>query len=133
MARTTWQPSLVLPVSEGRDHMRGRVGAPVTLVEYGDFECPHCGAAYPVVEAIRERMSDAICFVFRHFPISTIHPHAEPAAEAAEAAGAQGRFWEMHHAIFARQDLLAAEDLVARAVALGLDAPRFETELLNHA
>src|SRR5207253_9541127 len=76
-----------------RDHIRGPVTAPITLLEYGDYECPYCGAAHPIVHEVRRRMGKRLCFVYRHFPLTNVHPHAEPAAEAAEAAGAQGRFW----------------------------------------
>src|SRR3954465_15059402 len=82
------------------DHRKGREDAPITLVEYGDFECPYCGAAYPVVQAVRRLLGDELRTVFRHFPLKEGHPHAEHAAEAAEAAGAQGKFWEMHDQLF---------------------------------
>ncbi|MDX6422977.1 MAG: hypothetical protein QOI67_448, partial [Gaiellaceae bacterium] len=96
MSKTTWHTDLTLPVDEARDHIQGPPSAAVTLVEYGDYECPYCGAAYPIVKDLQARMGDRLRFVFRNFPISTSHPHAERAAEAAEAAGAQGSFWEMH-------------------------------------
>jgi protein-disulfide isomerase len=132
MSFTTWDGVLVLPVIAGRDHIRGRLDAPLTLLEYGDFECPYCGAAHPMVEAIRAEMGEALQFVFRHFPLTTVHPHAWDAAEAAEAAGAQGQFWEMHDSLFEDQLHLATPDLLARAVTLGLDVDRFEAELANH-
>jgi protein-disulfide isomerase len=122
---------LVVAVNEARDHIRGPRRAPLTLVEYGDFECPHCGAAHPVVEAVRRRLGDQMRFVYRHFPLANIHPHAEPAAEAAEAAGAQGRFWEMHDLLFEHQDMLEDRDLLAYAHAIGLDIPRFVAEMEN--
>ena len=122
-------PHLVLPVSEARDHIRGPRKAPLTLVEYGDFECPHCGAAHPVVEAVRRRLGDQMRFVYRHFPLVNLHPHAEPAAEAAEAAGAQHRFWEMHDLLFEHQDMLEPRDLLAYAHAIPLDVARFVAEL----
>src|SRR5258708_3985447 len=78
-----------------RDHVRGAVTAPTTVVEYGDYECPYCGAAHRIVQEVRRRMGKGLCFVYRPFPLTNVHPHAELAAEAAEAAGAQGRFWEM--------------------------------------
>jgi Domain of unknown function (DUF1931)/Thioredoxin len=87
---TEWEAVLALPVSSARDHIRGRFDAPVTLVEYGDYECPYCGAAHGIVNAILARMGDQLCFAYRHFPLTTMHPHAEMAVEAAEAAGAQG-------------------------------------------
>ncbi|MFY9552805.1 MAG: thioredoxin domain-containing protein, partial [Thermoanaerobaculia bacterium] len=86
---------LTPPVSEA-DHRSGPDDAPVTLVEYGDFECPSCGAAYPIVEGVRRRMGSRLRFVFRNFPLTQMHPHAMRAAEAAEAAGAQGKFWQMY-------------------------------------
>jgi protein-disulfide isomerase len=116
------------PVSEA-DHRAGSDDAVVTLVEYGDYECPHCGRAQPVLEEVRKRMGSRQAFVFRHFPLTNVHPHAEHAAEAAEAAASQGRFWEMHEAIFAQQSALTDRDLVSRAKRLGLDAGRVEKEL----
>jgi protein-disulfide isomerase len=104
----------------------------VTLVEYGDFECPHCGAAHPVVTALLERLGRRVRFVFRHFPLTMVHPHAQHAAEAAEAAGAQGRFWEMHDVLFENQELLSDRDLQSHAAALGLDIGRFSSELASH-
>lgn len=120
------------PVSE-TDHRSGPDDAPVTLVEYGDYECPHCGRAFPIVHEIRERLGARLRFVFRNFPLNEAHPHAQHAAEAAEAAGVQGRFWEMHDAIFRDQQALEDEDLVARAHRLGLDLQRFESELVDGA
>jgi protein-disulfide isomerase len=120
--------SLAPPVSS-RDHAEGPAGAPVTLVEYGDYECPHCGRAYPIVKAVQSRLGTQLRFVFRNFPLRTIHPHAEHAAEAAEAAAAQGRFWEMHDTLFENQAALGDEDLARHAEAVGLDRARFEGEL----
>lgn len=125
---TTYVPHLALPVSR-RDHTIGHENAPITLVEYGDFECPHCGATHSVVKTILRRMGLDLRFVFRHFPISTSHPHAQAAAESAEAAGAQGRFWEMHDMLFEHQDALENDDLLIHAKAVGLDLPRFVEEL----
>ena len=99
------------------------------LVEYGDYECPYCGAAHPVVTEVKRRLGDQLCLVYRHFPLARVHPHAERAAEAAEAAGAQGRFWPMHDMLFEHQDALDDRSLLAYAVALGLDADRFAREL----
>jgi protein-disulfide isomerase len=104
----------------------------VTLLEYGDYECPFCGAAHPVVDQVLQIVGDDMCFAYRHFPLTRIHPHAQQAAEAAEAAGAQGRFWPMHDLLFANQDRLAIGDLVGYAAALGLDVGRFALELDNH-
>jgi protein-disulfide isomerase len=132
MATTGSEGVLTLPITQGRDHIRGPLDAPVSLVEYGDYECPFCGAAHPVVEAVRERMGDELQFVYRHFPIITAHPHAWTAAESAEAAGAQGRFWEMHDLLFEDQAHLATPDLLARAEALGLGMGQFEQELFSH-
>jgi protein-disulfide isomerase len=119
------------PVSP-RDHMQGPPDAPVTLVEYGDYECPFCGAAYAIVKAIQERLGDQLCFVFRNFPLTEAHPHAEDAAEAAEAASGQGKFWPMHDMLYENQDALEPEDLVQYARSLRLDLPRFVKELSEH-
>jgi protein-disulfide isomerase len=126
------RPRLTVPVSE-RDHVLGPATAPVTLVEYGDYECPFCGAAHPILEQVRQVMGDDLRFAYRHFPLSQIHPHAYQAAEAAEAAGAQGRFWEMHDLLFANQDRLGLRDLIGYAGALDLDLERFVTDLRAHA
>jgi protein-disulfide isomerase len=116
-----------------RDHAQGSPNAPVTLVEYGDFECPHCGRAHPIVQEIQKRLGSQLRFVFRHFPLKEIHPHAEHAAEAAEAAGAQGKFWEMHDAIFEHQRALDDRHLVDYAAALELEAKRVQQELASHS
>jgi protein-disulfide isomerase len=115
------------------DHVQGPAEAPVTLVEYGDYECPYCGEAYPVVKALQKRLGDQMRFVFRNFPLAQAHPHAEHAAEAAEAAGAQGKFWEMHDLLYENQDALEDEDLVRYARALHLDVPRFVKEMESGA
>jgi protein-disulfide isomerase len=122
------EATLTPPVSE-RDHVIGPPVAPVTLVEFGDYECPYCGAAYPVVTEVLRQMGDDLRFAFRHFPLTRVHPHAERAAEAAEAAGAQGKFWQMHHVLYMNQQALEDEDLVTYAGALQLDVPRFVSEL----
>jgi NhaA family Na+:H+ antiporter len=129
MGRTEWPRRLALPVDPARDHVRGPVDAPLTLVEYGDYECPFCGAAHPVVEAVRRQLGDDLRFVFRHFPLVTVHAHAWGAAEAAEAAGAQDKFWPMHDLLFADPGHLSVADLLARAIALDLDMDRFEADL----
>jgi NhaA family Na+:H+ antiporter len=121
--------ALDLPVDPERDHILGPVDAPLTLVEYGDFECPFCGRATGVVAAVRERFGDQLRYVFRHLPMPDIHPRAELAAEAAEAAAAQGAFWPMHDRLFANQDRLDPADLLDRATELGLDPIRFSREL----
>ena len=119
---------LTVPVT-ARDHSLGPTNAPVMLVEYGDFECPHCGRAHPMVQGIRRYMGDQLRFVYRHFPLAEAHPHAQHAAEASEAAGAQGRFWEMHDILFRNQLLLADEGLVMHAARIGVDAQRVAREL----
>jgi len=124
--------ALTLPVGK-RDHIRGPADAAVTLVEYGDYECPHCGRAYPIVKTIQKQMGPKLRFVFRNFPLRESHPHAEQAAEAAEAAGAQGKFWEMHDRLFERQFALDGEYLVEYAGELGRDVARFRTELSSGA
>jgi protein-disulfide isomerase len=121
---------LTAPVSEA-DHVSGPDDAPVTLVEYGDFECPSCGAAYPIVEAVRQKLGVRLRFVFRHFPLTQIHPHALHAAEAAEAAGAQDKFWQMHAMLYEHQDALKDADLAGYAKALHLDGKRFTSELAS--
>jgi protein-disulfide isomerase len=132
MRATRWESSLILPVSEGRDHIQGVAAAPVTLVEYGDYECPYCGEAYPIVKQIQERMGEQLRFVFRNFPISTAHPHAEHAAEGAEAAATQERFWEMHDQLYENQHHLQVDDLRSYARALELDVDLFDKELAEH-
>jgi len=104
-----------------RDHTQGSSHPIVQLVEYGDFECPHCGAAYPIVKAIQQAMGSKLSFAYRHFPLTRIHPHAEHAAEVAEAAGEQNKFWEMHDLLFQHQDALEDEQLVAYAKTLRID------------
>ena len=116
------------PVGNG-DHALGPATAAVTLVEYGDYECPYCGRMHPVVKELRERLGDRLRFVFRHMPLSDLHPRAEAAAEAAEAAGAQGKFWEMHDRLFTHQQQLSDGDLRGHAEAIGLDVERFDREL----
>lgn len=132
MSTTQWQARLTMPVTETRDHIQGPHDAPVTLVEYGDYECPYCGAAYPIVKRVRDRMGSDLRFVFRNFPITTSHPHAEQAAEAAEGAAAQGQFWEMHDVLFENQRRLRDQDLRGYAQRLGLDVPLFDKELAGH-
>ena len=133
MSSTQWEPMLSVPVSDDRDHIQGPADAEVTLVEYGDYECPYCGAAYPIVKRIQRQMADRLRFVFRNFPITTSHPHAEMAAEAAEAAGAQERLWEMHDLLFENQRRLTGQDLRSYAESLELDLERFDDELAQHA
>lgn len=111
------------------DHVIGPDDAPVTLVEYGDYECPSCGMAHPVVKAIQRRMGDQLRFVFRPFPLSESHPHAAHAAEAAEAAASQGKFWQMHGMLFENQDRLTDADLLRYASALALDVDLVAQEI----
>jgi Na+/H+ antiporter NhaA/protein-disulfide isomerase len=117
------------PVDEERDHTRGPEDAPVTLVEYGDYECPYCGRAEPVVRELVSDFGDDLRYVWRHLPLSDVHPHAQQAAEAAEAAGAQGRYWEMHDKLFAHQDAQEEGELIQYARELGLDVDRFAEDL----
>jgi protein-disulfide isomerase len=119
---------LVVPISE-KDHIDGPRSAAVTLVEYGDYECPFCLNAWPVVQELRRQFGDRLAFVFRHFPQSSIHPHASAAAQAAEAAGAQGQYWAMHDLLFSRQQDLATLDLTHLALQLGLEVYKFQSAL----
>jgi protein-disulfide isomerase len=132
MSRTRWGAQLTVPVDAEVDHIQGPANAAVTLVEYGDYECPYCGAAYPIVKEVQARMGEELQFVFRNFPITTSHPHAEQAAEAAESAGSQGKFWEMHDMLYENQRRLGDEDLRAYAERLGLDLDAFERDLAEH-
>ena len=111
------------------DHALGSADAPVTLVEYGDYECPHCGAAHPIVKRALRKLGKHVRFVFRNFPLGEMHPHAVQAACAAEAAGLQDAFWEMHDHLFEHQNALERDDLIAYAKTLGLDAARFARDL----
>jgi protein-disulfide isomerase len=129
--KTPTDDKLAAPITV-RDWHQGPLQAPAQLVEYGDFECPFCGEAHPLVKAIQEAMGRNLCFAFRNFPLTNIHPHAEAAAESAEAAGAQGRYWEMHDMLFENQRALEYDDLEAYAEALGLDAARLIGEVMGH-
>jgi protein-disulfide isomerase len=122
--------TLATPVSES-DHTLGPADAPVTLVEYGDYECSYCGQAYPIVNDVLRQRPDKVRFVFRNFPLTQVHPRAQAAAEAAEAAGAQGSFWPMHDHLYEHQDALDDASLVAAAKELGLDVERFKQDLTN--
>jgi protein-disulfide isomerase len=123
---------LAVAVDPERDHMRGPEAAPVTLVEYGDFECPFCGQAEPVLRELLRDHGD-VRYVWRHLPLTDVHPNAELAAEAAEAAAEQGAFWEMHDRLLEHQDALSPRELVEHAKELGLDAPTFTERLRRHA
>ena len=120
------------PPVNARDHKQGPDDAPVSLVEFGDFECPHCGRAHLIIKEVQGILGDQLLFVFRHFPITTIHPHAQQAAEAAEAAGAQGKFWEMHDVLFENQQALDDAHLVEYAGMIGLDVRRFVADMRTH-
>jgi Na+/H+ antiporter NhaA len=124
---------LAVPVDPDRDHIRGpKKGALVTLVEYGDFECPYCGQAEPAVRGVIREMGE-LRFVFRHLPLTDVHPHAQLAAEAAEAADQQGAFWEMHDMLMDHQGALTFRDVVGYATSIGLDTDKFSEDLRNHA
>jgi Na+/H+ antiporter NhaA len=123
---------LAVPVDDARDHVRGPEKAPVTVVEYGDFECPYCGQAEPAVRELLRDHGD-VRYVWRHLPLTDVHPHAQMAAEAAEAAAAQGAFWEMHDLLFGHQDALTMRDLLGYAGSLGLDTQRFRSDLTTRA
>jgi len=122
--------SLKPPVGP-QDHRQGDPDAPIQLVEYGDYECPFCGQAYWSVKAVQEALGDDVLFVFRNFPLAQAHPHALAAAQSAEAAGLQGRFWEMHDVIFEHQDMLDEANLFRFAEALGLDMERFARDFAS--
>jgi protein-disulfide isomerase len=122
---------LLLPI-QPEDHIEGSPHARYTLVEYGDYECPACGQLFQTIRQLHKQFGDDVRLVFRHYPLSGIHPHAEQAAEAVEAAGAQGRFWEMHDLLFDHQDALRTKDLYKYCGQLGLDSKRFRDELKEH-
>jgi protein-disulfide isomerase len=119
------------PVTDA-DHAQGPHDAPVTLVEYGDYECPHCGRAHPIVKEVQRRLGARLRFVFRNFPLAQAHPHATSAAEAAEAAATQGKFWEMHDLLFEHQTALDEPHLLRYAATAGLDRERFHADLAAH-
>jgi protein-disulfide isomerase len=121
------------PQPTAEDHVRGPADAPVTILEYGDFECPYCRGAFRDVRLLVDEHPAEIRFVFRNFPIPQLHPHAEQAAEAAEAAAAQGRFWEMHDLLLQPYSQLDADSLVTFAEVIGLDIPRFQREVTGQA
>jgi protein-disulfide isomerase len=121
-------PRLTTPIGLD-DHTIGPSTARVTLVEYGDYECPYCGMAHPVVKQLLRVLEEDVLFAFRHFPLTQVHPHALDAAIAAEAAGAQDRFWEMHDLLFTHQDQLAPRDLLVLARGLDLDLEQFAEDL----
>jgi protein-disulfide isomerase len=114
------------------DHIHGPASAPVTLIEYGDFECPSCLQAYNALKIIIPHFGQQLRFVFRHFPLREVHPHAELAAETAEAAGAQGKFWPMYDLLFTHQQHLKEKQLLDYAAQVGLDLPRYKNEMNDH-
>jgi protein-disulfide isomerase len=132
MSGSVWRSRLVVPVSPERDHILGPADAPVSLVEYGDYECPFCAAANEVVKAILAQVGDAVQYVFRHSPMTTLHIHAQMAAEAAEAAGSQHKFWAMHDTLFANQQALDGPSLLTYAAEIGLDVDQFTREVAAH-
>ena len=122
-------PFQLTPPVESFDHMRGARHAPVMVVEYGDFECPNCKQAAPAVKLLLERFEERVCYVWRHFPLTEVHPHALMAAQAAEAAAAQDKFWQMHDVLFENQTHLDAHHLRGYAERLGLDMSRYTAEM----
>lgn len=128
----TARPNRLLTPDEATDHIHGLASAQVTLIEYGDFECPACFQASTALKVMLPHFEDRLRLVFRHFPLREVHPHAELAAEAAEAAGAQGQFWPMHDLLFANQQHLKDKHLQHYAARLGLDMARYENEMKDH-
>jgi protein-disulfide isomerase len=122
---------LTLPVSD-RDHINGPINPTVVIVEYGQYPCPRTAQAQPTIRAIQQQFADLLCFAFRHFPTPQSYPQAQRTAEAAEAAGAQGKYWQMHDLMFARQSALDNGSIVEYAVELGLDIARFLQEVTGH-
>src|ERR671925_1659519 len=127
-SRKVKNTKLSLPVDESRDHIQGSITAPVTLVEYGDYECPYCAQAYLITKEIQERLGDKLCFVFRNFPITKICPHASETALAAEAAAAQGKFWDMYDYLFKHGQGVTNDSLRRSAASLGLNLTKFDRE-----
>jgi protein-disulfide isomerase len=125
-------PSLLTVPVGPRDHVRGPASAPVTLVEYGDFECPQCGAARPIIARIADTFGDRLRFVFRHFPLTSAHPNAQHAAEEAEWAAASNAFWPMHEALYAAQNKLSDRRMLELAVELGLSGAGLERAWSAH-
>lgn len=126
-------PKLTVPVTPERDHIEGPVNASLTLVEYGDYQCPYCGAAYPEVKQVQKKLGSELRFVFRNFPLTNMHEHALEAAETAEAAAAQGKFWPMHDFLYENQKTLGDPKVaLAHAKKLNLDTQRFEREIAQH-
>jgi protein-disulfide isomerase len=125
--------SHLIPPIGPDDHARGPADAPLTLVEYGDYECPYCGRAHPIVRSIQRRLGDQLRFVFRHFPLAQVHLHAEHAAEMAEAAADRGKFWAMHDLLYENRSALEDEDLIGYAASLRIDPAWAAAALRSHA
>ena len=126
-------PKLSVPVTLERDHVEGAMNAPLTLVEYGDYQCPYCGAAYPEVKKVQKNLGPELRFVFRNFPLTNIHEHAMTAAETAEAAAVQQKFWPMHDFLYEHQATLGNPSIaLGYARKLGLDTQKFEREIAQH-
>jgi protein-disulfide isomerase len=128
MTSTNTSVDLTLPVGT-RDHIQGLLTAPIVLVEYGDYQCPYCAQAAEIVRKLQNRLGDRLCYVYRHFPLTELHPHAVRAAEAAEAAAVGHKFWEMHYQLFQHQSALSDTNLLHYAQKSGLNVDRFEREL----
>jgi len=132
-SRSYQAPKLEIPVTPEHDHIEGVLNASLTLVEYGDYQCPYCGAAYPEVKKVQKELGSELRFVFRNFPLTNMHEHAMKAAETAEAASAQGKFWPMHDFLYEHQATLGDHSVaLGHAKKLGLDTPRFEREIAQH-
>ena len=125
--------AMLTPPVSTRDHTEGPDDAPLTLVEYGDYQCPYCGAAYPVVKRLQKTLGKKMRFVFRNFPLTQAHPYALIAAEAAEAAALQGKFWEMHDLLFEQQALLEPDIIPTWAKQLGLDLEKLGNDIAHGA
>lgn len=121
------------PAVNNNDHMDGNMNSALELVEYGDYECPYCGRAYPIIKSIQQKLGADLKFVFRNFPLSKSHPHAFTAAVATEAAGQQGKFWEMHDILFENQRSLEDESIIRFAQFIGLDMKRFAHDIQQKA
>lgn len=125
--------SHLTPTVSDKDHIQGADAAQITLVEYGDYQCPHCGAAYPIIKKIQSNFGKQIRFVFRNFPLSDAHPFAMEAAIATEAAALQNKFWEMHDVIFENQQLLSEAGIAKMAGTIGLGLKQFNTDIKNES
>lgn len=124
--------SLYVPVSK-KDNSQGNEKAPIVLIEYGDYECPHCGAAYPIVKQLQKHFGDDLLFIFRNFPLAEMHPHAITAAYVAEAAALQEKFWPVHDLIFEHQDALSTHHLIEYAESAGVDIAQLRKEIQTPA